>query len=407
MTTLFIVGSRGIPANYGGFETFAEAIATRLAARGRPVYVTCEHPLGQPQGPSTYRGVNLLHVTAPDNNLRTIVADVKALGRCWHLAEPGDVVYLLGYGVGGFGWPVLKALRAKGVRVWLNPDGIEWKRSRWSVWAQAYLRVSEWFVPRHVDRVICDSEAIEAHHLQSGGLDSAQTDVIEYGAPVVRRDDLSSAVIERRNEYLAQHGLSPGDYFIQVGRLVPENNLELMIRGILDDRVRRSLLIIANRDENEAFYRTLRRLVEAAGASHRVLFVGTIYDQPLLRAFRLGAFAHLHGHEVGGTNPALVEAMGLGTLILSLNTPFNREVLGEAGLFFGKSVESVVRTIRRAERLSDEAVQHYRWRAVERVRTWYNWERVTDKYEERVWETSTSPAGIRTPSASASVFQAD
>lgn len=391
MSTLFIVGSRGIPADYGGFETFAEELARGLAARGHPVFVTCERTTDEPSGPSTYRGVNLLYVTAPDNNLRTIIADVKALWRCLRLAESGDVVYLLGYGVGPFGGPVLKALQARGVRVWLNPDGIEWKRSRWSVWARVYLRVSEWLVPRLVDRVVCDSEAIEAHHLQHGGLRSARTDVIEYGAPIVRRDDLPSAAIEQRNQYLSRHDLAPGDYYIQVGRLVPENNLELTIRGVLDDRIRRSLLIVANRSGNEAFYRRLRRLVEAAGASNQVLFVGTIYDQPLLRAFRFGAYAHLHGHEVGGTNPALVEAMGLGNVILSLNTPFNREVLGEAGLFFGKSVESFVRTVCRAERLSDQEIQSFQRRALERVRTYYNWEHIADKYEERIWDASTPP----------------
>ena len=391
MNTLFIVGSRGIPADYGGFETFAEELATGLAARGHSVYVTCERTTSDAQGPSTYRGVELLYVTAPDNNLRTIVADVKALWRCYRLAESGDVVYLLGYGVGLFGWPVLKALQAKGVRVWLNPDGIEWKRSRWSVWAQAYLRFSEWFLPRYVDRVICDSEAIESHHLQNGGLSAARTDVIEYGAPVVQREDLSATVIRRRNEFLSRYNLGPGDYYIQIGRLVPENNLDLMIRGVLDDRIQRRLLIVANRQENEAFYRSLRRRVEAAGASDQVLFVGTIYDQPLLQAFRVGAHAHLHGHEVGGTNPVLVEAMGVGNLILSLNTPFNREVLGEAGLFFGKSVESFVRALCRAERLSDAQVQEFRRRAINRVRTHYNWTHVTDKYEERIWGGAPSP----------------
>ena len=227
MNTLFIVGSRGIPADYGGFETFAEELATGLAARGWPIYVTCERTGDEPEGPPTYRGVNLLYVTAPGGNLRTIVADVKALWRCYRIADPGDVVYLLGYGVGVFAWPVLWALRAKGIRVWLNPDGIEWKRSRWSAWAQAYLRFSGWFLPRHVDRVICDSEAIEAHHLRNGGLNSTRTEVIEYGAPLVRSGDLSSAVIERRNEYLSRHGLEPGGYYVQVGRLVPENNLEI------------------------------------------------------------------------------------------------------------------------------------------------------------------------------------
>ena len=402
MNTLFIVGSRGIPADYGGFETFAEELATGLAARGWPVYVTCERTGDEPEGPPTYRGVNLLYVTAPGGNLRTIVADVKALWRCYCIADPGDVVYLLGYGVGVFAWPVLWALRAKGIRVWLNPDGIEWKRSRWSAWAQAYLRFSGWFLPRHVDRVICDSEAIEAHHLRNGGLNSTRTEVIEYGAPLVRSGDLSSAVIERRNEYLSRHGLEPGGYYVQVGRLVPENNLELTIRGMLDDRIRRKLLVIAARDRDDGFYRKLRALVEAAEAQDQIVFGGTVYGQSLLQAVRLGAYGYVHGHEVGGTNPALVEAMGLGSFILALNTVYNREVLGDAGLVFGKSVESFVQTVLQADRLSEENVQRYRRRAVERVRTHYNWARITDRYEALIGDESTAPVDHAAPTGAES-----
>lgn len=381
MRTLFIVGSQGIPAEYGGLETFADETATRLAARGLPVVVTCEKTPDEPSGPAEYEGVELLYVEAPDNNLRTLIADVKALWRCYQRAKPGDVVYLLGYGVGPFAWPVLKAMQAKGVAFWLNPDGLEWKRPRWPVWARAYLRFSERFLLRQADRVICDAAAIRAHHQRMWGVGPARMDVIEYGAPVVNRDDLSADVLARRGEYLAQYDLEPGDYYTYVGRFVPDNNMELMVRGMLDDRIERRLLVFAKHDEDDPFYQKLRDVVRSSDQPDKVIFTGGVYDQPLLQALRLGEHAYFHGHEVGGTNPALVEAMGLGSFILALNTVYNREVLGDAGLFFGKSVESFVQTVMRAESLSDDAVQQHRDRAVERVRTHYNWERIADDYE--------------------------
>lgn len=381
MRTLFIVGSQGIPARYGGLETFADQTATRLAARGHTVYVTCEKTPDAPKGPATYKGVQLLYVDAPDTNLRTLVADVKALRRCTDLAAPGDVIYLLGYGVGPFAWPAVRALQAKGIKFWLNPDGLEWKRPRWPAWARLYLRASEWILLRLADRVICDAAAIRDHHAQLWGVSGAKMDVIEYGAPIVDPGDLSADVLTTRDAYLAQYDLAPGEYYTYVGRFVPDNNMELMVRGMLDDRIERPLLVFAKHDEGDPFYQKLRGLVRGAGKEDKVIFTGGVYDQPLLQALRLGAYAYVHGHEVGGTNPALVEAMGLGRLILALGTPFNREVLGDAGLYFGKSVESFVRTVMQAEQLDPPAVQQYRDRAVERVRTHYNWDRIADDYE--------------------------
>jgi rhamnosyltransferase len=381
MRSLFIVGSQGIPADYGGLETFADETATRLASRGLPVYVTCEKTPDEPAGPAEYKGVSLLYVEAPDNNLRTIIADVKALWRCYRLADPGDVVYLLGYGVGPFAWPMLKALKAKGVKFWLNPDGLEWKRPRWPAWARFYLRISERFLLHQADRVICDAAAIQAHHQRRWGVDPSATEVIEYGAPIVDRADLSDAVLARRDEYLAQYDLAPGEYYTYVGRFVPDNNLELMVRGMLDDRIERRLLIFAKHDEEDPFFQKIRNIVRTSAHPDKVIFTGGVYDQPLLQALRLGEHAYFHGHEVGGTNPALVEAMGLGSFILALNTVYNREVLGDAGLFFGKSVESFVQTVTQAERLSDAEVQQHRERAADRVRTHYNWERIADEYE--------------------------
>ncbi|MCS3634717.1 DUF1972 domain-containing protein [Salinibacter ruber] len=391
MSQLFIVGSRGIPAAYGGFETFAEELSTRLAARNQTVSVTCEQTSEDADRPDTYQGVNLLHVPTPDHALRPILADLIALWTCYHRGEPGDVVYLLGYGVGPFAWPLLKGLHAKEIEVWLNPDGVEWRRSHWSWGARLYLRFCSWLLPRHVDRLICDSTAIRARHLQNEGVDASHADVIEYGAPIVQTDDLTPSVRARRDQYLRQHDLSLGEYYIQVGRLVPENNLKLMIRAVSDPRVSRPLLIIANRDSHNGYYQTLRTLAADRGASEQVVFGGTVYDQPFLQALRLGAYAHLHGHEVGGTNPALVEAMGLGSLILALNTRFNREVLGRAGLYFGKSVEGLVRRLQLADRFSDTTIQEHQRRAVERVRSHYNWPRIVDAYERRIWDTATRP----------------
>ncbi len=380
MRKFFITGSQGIPASYGGLETFADELATRLAERGWPVWVTCELPPGEAPGPEEYRGVRLLYVEAPAGNLRTIVGDRKALWRCGEIAGAGDVVYLLGYGVGPFADGALRALRRQGVRFWLNPDGLEWKRPRWAWWVQRYFRFCERHLLRSADRILCDAAAIRDHHAGAYGVPVDRMDVVEYGAPLVSQVT-DPDLLARRDAYLADYGLEVGEYYAYVGRFVPDNNLELMVRGVLDPSVGRRLLVFAAHDERDPFYRKIRGLIDASGDPDKVVLTGGVYDPPLLQALRLGQFAYFHGHEVGGTNPALVEAMGLGSFIIALTTPFNREVLADAALYFDKDVGSFVDALRRAERLPPEEVCALRDRARDRVRRHYNWERITDEYE--------------------------
>ncbi|HKK08848.1 MAG TPA: DUF1972 domain-containing protein [Gemmatimonadota bacterium] len=381
MRRLFIVGTQGIPAAYGGLETFADQLATRLVARGHPVWVTCEvMPSTERERPEAYRGVQLVYVEAPDNNLRTIVADRKALARCAQLARPGDVVYLLGYGVGPFADRTIRKMRRAGVEFWLNPDGLEWKRPRWPWWVQRYFRFCERHLLHRSDRVICDAAAIRDHHGREYGVPAERMDVIEYGAPLVEQVQ-DPELVARRDAYLARYGLEPGEYYCYVGRFVPDNNLELMVRGVLDPSVRRRLLVFAAHDEDDPFYRKIRGLIDASDDPDKVVLTGGVYDPPLLQALRLSQFAYFHGHEVGGTNPALVEAMGLGSFILALSTPFNREVLRDAALYFEKDVASFVEALRRAEALSAEEAAELQERARGRVRDHYNWERITDEYE--------------------------
>lgn len=379
MSTLFIVGSRGIPANYGGFETFAEEIATRLSKREIEVYVTCEHTSSSAPQPDTHEGVNLLHVQAPDNHLRTIVADCKALRLCRDRAEPGDIIYLLGYGVGPFAWPIIRSIKSQGIQFWLNPDGLEWQRPRWSKLASTYLYLAERFLLRYADRVICDAEAIKAYHRDENGVSPDRMTVIEYGAPLMNGipDDMQ----RRRNRYLEDRGLQAGDYYLYVGRCVPDNNMELMIRGVLDERVRRKLLVISNYDENRGFYRHLKRVIAKSGQSEKVVMADGVYDQPLLQAIRSGAFAYVHGHEAGGTNPALIEAMGVGCLCVGVDVPFVREVLNGAGILFDKRVENFVQTLLETEALSGTEIETFSRKAQQRVRERYNWARITDRYE--------------------------
>lgn len=377
---LFILGSQGIPVRYGGLETFAQELARRLVRRGYEVWVSCEKKPGEPDGTAEWEGIKLYYVTAPHGDLRTIPADRAALKRCLAEGRPGDVAYLLGYGVGPFAAPIIRALKKKGIAFWLNPDGLEWMRPKWSKLAAAYARYCEGFLLRRADLVVCDAAAIKDFHHGAYGIPESRMEVIEYGAPLVDRP--GDGVLQKRDEFLARHGLELGEYYTYVGRFVPDNNMELMVRGVLASPVDRKILVCASYEEGDPFYQSLRRITEASGAGHRVVFAGGIYDRELLTALRLGQFAYFHGHEVGGTNPALVEAMGLGSVIVALGTVFNREVLQDSAIFFDKSVDSLVEGLEKLEAL-DASGRHGLSDGVRRrVEDHYNWERITDLYDE-------------------------
>ena len=375
----FIVGTKGIPANYGGLETFAHEISIRLIKRNFDVYVTCEKPIDKPEGPAEFEGVKLIYVNAPGNNFRTMISDSRALSKCLNIGNKGDVIYILGYGIGPFAGNLIRKIKQKGIKFWLNPDGLEWKRPRWSKPVRTYLRFSEKFLLKRSDKIICDAAAIKDFHIKYYRIAPEIMEVIEYGAPKVEM--LDDSVIKMRDDFLKKYNLKLGEYYTYVGRFVADNNMELMVKGVLESALNRRLLVLARHESTDLFYTKLKSLISRSGKENKVILSGGVYDHSLLMALRQGEFAYLHGHEVGGTNPALVEAMGLGSFIIALDTVFNKEVLQDAALYFNKDVEDFKLALEKAEELSYQDRMKYRDRALKRVRDHYNWKRITDLYE--------------------------
>ncbi len=375
----FIVGTKGIPANYGGLETFAHEISIRLVKRNLDVFVTCEKTTDKPEGPEEFEGVKLIYVNAPGNNFRTMISDSRALSKCLKIANQGDVIYILGYGVGPFAWNLIRKIKQKGIKFWLNPDGLEWKRPRWSKPVRFYLRFSEEFLLKRSDRIICDAAAIKDFHMKYYKIAPDKMEVIEYGAPEVEMPD--DSVIKKRDDFLKKFNLELGDYYTYVGRFVADNNMELMVKGVSESTPDHKFLVLARHEPEDPFYLKLKSIISRSGKEDKIILSGGVYDHSLLMALRQGEFAYLHGHEVGGTNPALVEAMGLGSFIIALDTVFNKEVLQDAALYFNKDVEDLKLALEKAEELSYQDRLNYRERALKRVRDHYNWERITDLYE--------------------------
>ena len=382
--SIAILGTRGIPARYGGFETFAAEVSTRLVEQGLSVAVFCEDDDARAEKPETYRGVDLVYVPVPKlGPLSTIVHDLRCL---WRARSAYDVVYMLGYGAALFCW----LPRLFGTEVWINMDGIEWRRTKYGRLGRLWLRLMEAAAVRTPTRIVADADAVEAS-LRRRHRRLPPCSVIPYGAPA--RAEAPSADSVRRL------GLQPGRYHLVVCRFEPENHVREIIEGYTASRSQRPLVVLGTARADTAYVRALRRL---AGADERVLLLPPIYDADRLSALRYHACSYLHGHSVGGTNPSLVEALGCGNAVIAHDNPFNREVAGPAALYFDEAAD-VPNLVERLEADTQLRLQLGR-DARERQQRRYTWDAVVAAYlallgVEPEPPVNTDSSAARAPSA--------
>lgn len=355
-----ILGTRGIPAGYGGFETFAEQLAVRLAARGHQVTVYAEAE-GRAPGPDRcHQGVRVRERRRPHwGPASTLAYDSACL---WDARRGHDLVYMLGYGAAWACW----LPRALGTPVWINVDGLEWARSKWSAPARLYLRCMEWLAPRTATRLIADAQAIAAR-MQERYPRGAPCSFIAYGAEPVGQADPAR---------LAQWGLEPGGYLLAVARPEPENHVLEIIEGCLLQPAALPLVVVGQVRADGSDYQ--RRLLALAGP--RVRFIGGVYEPAQLQSLRLHAACHLHGHSVGGTNPSLLEALACGNWVIAHDNPFNREVARDAADYFADP--AALAAALAAWAATPPAQRRARAaRARQIIARHYSWEQIADRYE--------------------------
>jgi glycosyltransferase involved in cell wall biosynthesis len=354
---LAILGIRGIPANYGGFETFAEELATRLAGRGHDVTVY-GRPRYVPKTLTSYKGVRLRSLpTVSHKYLDTVVHTMLASA---HAVGAGYDAVLMCNAANAFccGWP-----RLAGTAVALNVDGIERKRAKWNAIGRGWYLVSERLATWFPNAVVTDALVIQQYYQER--YHTAST-FIPYGCTVGR---------DAGRETLDRFGLDPDGYFLYVSRLEPENNAHAVIAAYEQTAVRQRLVVVGDAPYAREYIASLR---EAAGP--RVLFTGGVYGQGY-RELQSHALAYIQATEVGGTHPALVEALGFGNCVLVNDVPENREVVGDAGLFFTASQPATLAALITEVAARPDRVADYRARATAHARAHYSWDRVTDQYE--------------------------
>jgi glycosyltransferase involved in cell wall biosynthesis len=353
-----IIGSRGIPCTYGGFETFAEKLSVALAERGHKVTVYGQYDASRDLTLGRYRGVVCLNLKAPDK--KALQKPVLSLKSTFHsVRKRPDIVLFLGVSAAPFSF----ISRMKGSNTIINLDGLEWKRAKWGLTGRSYLRISEWLSAKTCSAVVADSQALADIYRRLYSVDSV---FIPYGADVPESVPADA---------LKDFGLEKGGYMLQSCRLEPENNVHLVIEGYLGSKRALPLVILGDAPWGDAYKERLRKM-----SNGNVRFLGSVYG-PAYRQIVAHSGLYIHAHEVGGTNPSLLEAMAVGVAPLYLDVPFNREVVGEVGFPFRKDGASLTAAIDDAMQRLEE-VKSRADRAKQIIRERYSWTSVVDRYEK-------------------------
>ncbi len=398
---VFLIGAKSV-GQYGGYETFVDHLtACHENAEGLHYHVACKASGDGAMDESKLSGVSQEERDRKGNVVRfryhnadvvkfsvpkigpavAVLYDRKAFAAAIRFAKQhgleSPVFYVMTCRIGPFIKGLKRKVRKVGGRFFLNPDGHEWKRSKWSAPVRAYWKRSEEQMVREADLVICDSRGIERYVQETYRKYLPETAFIAYGSDPepsgIGNDDPAF------REWMNKNGLRPKEYYLIVGRFVPENNFETMIREFMKTETPKKLAVITN--GNERFRAELEEKLHFS-KDPRIVFTGTLYEPALLKKVREEAYAYLHGHSVGGTNPSLLEALGSTKLNLLFDVEFNREVAEDAALYWSLDEGDLSSLIGRAEALTEEEREQYGEASVKRIREEYSWEKIAGEYEK-------------------------
>ncbi|WP_040338024.1 DUF1972 domain-containing protein [Candidatus Blastococcus massiliensis] len=351
-----MVGTRGVPARYGGFETAVEEVGRRLADRGHSVVVYCRTAGDDGERLEQHLGMDLVHLPAArKRSLETLSHTALSVAHLVRHRTDAAIVF------NAANSPLLPLLRAARIPVATHVDGLEWKRAKWGPVGQRYYRIAESMAVRWSDALIADAQGIADYYRREF---AAPTTLLSYGAPL----------IEPGADRLAELGLTPGGYHLVVARFEPENHVDVIVEGYTRSSATKPLVVVGSAPYSDAYTARVH-----AAADERVRFLGGVWDQVQLDQLYASAYTYLHGHSVGGTNPSLLRAIGAGAAVLAYDVDFNREVVAESGRYFANPAD--VAALVDATEADPEGVVKSGLRARE-LAEHYSWDDVAAGYEQ-------------------------
>ncbi|MFR5403799.1 MAG: beta 1-4 rhamnosyltransferase Cps2T [Clostridium sp.] len=385
MKNVFIIGSKGIPARYGGFETFVEKLTEQQVSKEIKYHVSC---LANDTREFEYNGARCFNINVPNiGPAKAVYYDIMALRECIKYIKENSIenaiIYILACRIGPFIGFYKRQLKKLGATLFVNPDGHEWKRGKWNAAIRQYWKVSERLMVKHADLLVCDSVNIEKYIKEDYKKYTPKTTFIAYGA------DIEKSILDDNDEKLInwykEKGVCAKEYYLVVGRFVPENNYEIMITEFMKSKTKKDFVLITNVEQNK-FYEQLRKKT-GFDKDSRIKFVGTVYDKELLKKIRENAYGYFHGHEVGGTNPSLLEALATTDLNLLLDVGFNREVGKNGAIYFTKEAGNLSKIIDNG--FKDYTINELSIKAKKRIKAKYSWTYIIEMYERLFIESTT------------------
>lgn len=392
---VYLVGAKSMGA-YGGYETFVYKLTEYHQNKDNIKYhVACKANGDGCMDESKFEGVTKINdhefelhnahcfkIDVPQiGPAQAIYYDVAALKDCCeHIKKnriPHPIVYIMACRIGPFARHFYHEIHKLGGTVYLNPDGHEWMRTKWSAPVRKYWKESEHLMVKYADLVICDSKNIEKYIKEEYAKYNPETTFIAYGSETAASNLKNND--PKYVDWLKKHNLRDGEFYISVGRFVPENNFETMIREFMKSKSTKDFAIITT--SNDKFLKELDERLHFS-SDKRIKFVGTVYDQKLLKKIRENAYAYFHGHSVGGTNPSLLEALGSTKVNLLYDVGFNREVAEDGALYWTKEEGNLTALIDKADTLNIDQINQLGEKAKNRIRQEYKWEYICEKYEK-------------------------
>ncbi|HCS30188.1 MAG TPA: glycosyl transferase [Enterococcus sp.] len=381
---VYIIGSKGIPAKYGGFETFVEKLTENQINQSIQYHVACMKENSEKSNffdkHFEYNGADCFNIEVPSiGPAKAIVYDVRALNYAIELAtknkDKNPIFYVLACRIGPFIGNIKKKIEKIDGKLFVNPDGHEWLREKWSKPVRKYWKESERLMVKHADLLICDSISIEKYIQKDYAKYNPKTKYIAYGTDTKKSEyDAEDKTVR---EWFSAKNIKENEYYLVVGRFVPENNYEIMIKEFMKSDTKKDFVLVTNIEKNKFHNKLLKET--NFDKDSRIKFVGTVYNQNLLKYIRENAFAYLHGHEVGGTNPSLLEALNSTKINMLLDVSFNREV-GKTGCFFWNK-ENLHKIIEKVDNIGNEEIHFYGRISKDNIADNYTWKIIIKKYE--------------------------
>lgn len=381
---VFIIGAKGIPAKYGGFESFVDQLTKRSNGKKVHYNVACRRDLSDNKADFyEYNNATCFNVDVKDiGPAKAIFYDVNAFKVVLEEIEKRKIktpiVYVLACRMGPFINHFKKRLQKYNGLLYVNPDGHEWLRAKWSLPVRKYWKYSEQLMVKYSDLLICDSKNIEKYIQDDYSKYNPKTTYISYGS------DLTKSTLEMTDlkvqEWFKRYNIDFNNYYLIVGRFVPENNYETMIKEFMASNTKKDLVIITNVEKNK-FYDKLLASTNF-DKDQRIKFVGTVYDKELLKFIRENSYGYIHGHEVGGTNPSLLEALGSTKVNLLLNVGFNSEVGLNGALYWTKKDGDLSKLISKVDNLSKSEIDNLNYLSNKRIQDQFDWNFIIKHYEE-------------------------